>query len=111
VRHVITSGPFLIEKKARDLIIRRVFGASFQKIILLANMDILKRIGIAVVVAISLSFFMLDSWLRSFAFRTELSWWFFFLGGLLGVIITIAATMIGIWRSLQQKPREVLNRE
>lgn len=29
--------------------------------------------------------------------------------GLLGIIITIAATMIGIWRSLKQNLTEVLN--
>ena len=100
---------FSVEKKVRDLTIRRVFGASFQDIILLANMDMLKRIGFSVVVAIPLSFFLLERWLRSFAFRTDLSWWFFVLGGLLGIIITIVATLIGIWRSLQQKPTEVLN--
>ena len=69
----------------------------------------LKRISLAVVVAIPLSFFLLERWLRSFAFRTDLSWWFFALGGLLGIIITVGATLIGIWRSLQQKPTEVLN--
>ena len=100
---------FSVEKKVRDLTIRRVFGASFQTIILLANVDILKRIGIAVVVAIPLSFFLLERWLRSFAFRTDLSWKYFVLGGVLGITITIAATMIGIWRSLQQKPTEILN--
>jgi putative ABC transport system permease protein len=72
-------------------------------------MDMLKRIGLAIVVAIPLSFFLLERWLRSFAFRTDLSWWFFLLGGLLGILIAIAATMIGIWRSLQQKPTSVLN--
>jgi ABC-type antimicrobial peptide transport system permease subunit len=100
---------FSVEKKTRDLTIRRVFGASLQRIIFLANMDMLKRIGIAVVVAIPLAFFFLERWLRSFAFRTDLAWWFFVLGGALGIIITIAATMIGIWKALQQKPREVLN--
>jgi ABC-type antimicrobial peptide transport system permease subunit len=100
---------FSVEKKTRDLTIRRVFGASFQRIILLANMDMLKRIGIAVVVAIPLAFFLLERWLRSFAFRTELSWWFFLLGGALGILITVAATMIGIWKALQQKPGGVLN--
>jgi len=100
---------FSVEKKVRDLTIRRVFGASFQKIVLLANVDILKRIGISVVVAIPLSFFLLERWLRSFAFRTELTWWFFVLSGALGVLLTVAATMIGIWSSLKQKPREVLN--
>ena len=102
---------FSVEKKARDLTIRRIFGASFQTIVLLANVDILKRIGIAVVVAIPLSFFILERWLRSFAFRTDLSWWFFALGGVLGIIITISATMIGIWRSLQQKSTEIMNQE
>ncbi len=102
---------FSAEKKTRDLTIRRVFGASFQKIILLANMDMLRRIGISVIVAIPLSFFLLERWLRSFAYSTELTWWFFLLGGLLGIALTIGATMIGIWRSLQQNPTEVLNQE
>ncbi|TFH28078.1 MAG: FtsX-like permease family protein [Bacteroidia bacterium] len=100
---------FSVEKKARDLTIRRVFGASFQKIILLANLEMLRRIGVSVVMAVPLSFFLLERWLRSFAYRTELAWWFFLLGGVLGIVITIAATMIGIWRALQQKPTEVLN--
>jgi len=100
---------FSVEKKVRDLTIRRVFGASFRNIILLANMEMLKRVGFSVIVAIPLSYFFLEHWLRSFAFRTDLSWWFFVLGGLLGILITIAATFLGIWRSLQQKTIEVLN--
>jgi hypothetical protein len=100
---------FSAEKKTRDLTIRRVFGASFQNIMLLANVDMLKRIGFSVLIAIPLSFFLLERWLRSFAFRTDLSWWFFVLGGVLGILITIAATMIGIWSSLKQNPTEVLN--
>jgi ABC-type antimicrobial peptide transport system permease subunit len=100
---------FSVEKRTRDLTIRRVFGASFQRIILLTNMDMLKRIGIAIVVALPVAFYFLERWLRSFAFRTDLSWWFFALGGALGILISIAATMIGIWRSLHQKPQEVLN--
>ncbi|MEN8204229.1 MAG: FtsX-like permease family protein, partial [Bacteroidota bacterium] len=100
---------FSVEKKARDLTIRRVFGASFQNIILLANTEMLRRIGISVLVAIPLSLFVLERWLRTYAYRTDLSWWFFVLGGMIGICITISATMIGIWRSLQQKPTEVLN--
>lgn len=99
---------FSVEKKARDLTIRRVFGASFRKIVILANMEMLKRIGISVIVAIPLSIFLLERWLRSFAYQTTLSWWLFMLGGTLGIIITIMATMIGIWKSIRQKPTEIL---
>jgi putative ABC transport system permease protein len=99
---------FSVERKIRDLTIRRVFGASFNKIIQLANADMLRRIGLSVVIAIPASYFLLERWLRSFAYRTDLSWWLFFLGGLIGISITVTATMIGIWRSLQQKPTEVL---
>jgi len=100
---------FSVEKKTRDLTIRRVFGASFQTIVVLANLDMLRRTGAALVLAIPLSFFLLERWLRSFAYRMELSWWFFVLGGIFGILVTVAATMIGIWRSLQRKPTEVLN--
>jgi putative ABC transport system permease protein len=97
-----------VEKKARDLTIRRVFGAPFRKIVILANMVMLKRIGLSIIVAIPLSIFLLERWLRSFAYRTSLSWWLFMLGGTLGIIITIMATMIGIQKSLKQKPTEIL---
>jgi len=100
---------FSVEKKTRDLTIRRVFGASSRHIILLANSEMIRRIGISVIVAIPISIFVLEKWLRTFAYRTELSWWFFALGGLIGICISIAATMIGIWRSLRQEPTEVLS--
>jgi len=74
----------------------------------MANLDMLRRMGVAVVLAVPLSFFWLERWMRSFAYRTDLSWWFFLLGGIFGILITVAATMIGIWRSLQQKTTEVL---
>ncbi len=100
---------FSVEKKTRDLTIRRVFGASFRTIVLLANWDMLQRTGAALVLAIPLSFILLERWLRSFAYHMELSWWFFLLGGIFGIVVTVAATMIGIWNSLRQKPTEVLN--
>jgi len=99
---------FSIEKKARDLTIRRVFGASFSDIIILTNTEMIRRIGVSVLIAIPISIFVLEKWLRTFAYRTDLSWWFFFLGGLIGICITVAATMIGIWKSLRQEPAEVL---
>lgn len=100
---------FSVEKKTRDLTIRRVYGASSRDIILLANSEMIRRIGFSVIVAIPISIFVLEKWLRTFAYRTELSWWFFALGGLIGIGISITATMIGIWRSLRQAPTKVLN--
>jgi ABC-type antimicrobial peptide transport system permease subunit len=100
---------FSVEKKARDLTIRRVFGASFRDIILLANSEMIRRIGVSILIAVPLSLFLLERWLRSFAYRTDLSWGFFVLGGIIGIGITISATMIGIWRSLKQNSTEILN--
>lgn len=102
---------FSVEKKAKDLTIRRVFGAPIQRIILLANLEMIKRLGISIILAVPLSIFLMERWLQSFAYRTELAWWFFVLGAVLGIIITITATMIGIWRAIQQKPTEILNQE
>jgi putative ABC transport system permease protein len=100
---------YSVEKKARDLTIRRVFGASFRNIIVLANTEMIRRIGISILIAVPLSVFVLEKWLRTFAYRTDLSWWFFFLGSVVGICITVSATMIGIWRSLNRNSTEVLN--
>lgn len=99
---------FSAEKRTRDLTIRRVFGASYSSLVQLANAEMLRRIGLAVILAIPVSYLFMERWLREFAYRTGLSWWFFLLGGIIGIGITVTATMIGIWRSLKQKPTEVL---
>jgi hypothetical protein len=99
---------FSAEKRARDLTIRRVFGASYNAIVKLANMEMLRRFGISYVLAIPVSYLLLERWLREFAYRTDLSWWFFLLGGIIGIGITVLATMLGIWRSIHNKPTEIL---
>ena len=46
-------------------------------------------VGIAFVIAAPLAYLGLNSWLKDFAFKTNLSWWIFALSGLGMVFISI----------------------
>lgn len=102
---------YSVERKVRDLTIRRVFGASLGKIIQIAQIDMLRRIGFSVVMAIPVSYFLMEHWLRSFAYRIGLSWVFFVLGAIIGIGITVMSTMIGIRRSLSLRPVDILKKD
>ncbi len=100
---------FSVERKVKDLTIRRVFGASMGKIIQLAQQEMLRRIGLAIIIAIPIAYFLLNHWLRTFAYRADLGWLIFFLGGIIGIVITFLTTLMGIRSSLKKKPSEILN--
>lgn len=60
-------------EKLKEIGIRRVLGASNKSVFILMSTDFLKIIAIAILVAFPLSWWLLTSWLQSFAYRIELS--------------------------------------
>jgi putative ABC transport system permease protein len=99
---------YAAEKRTRDLAIRRVFGAPYAALIRLSNTEMLQRTGVSLLLAVPLAYLVLEHWLRSFAFRTDLNWWIFLLGAAIGTGISVLATMGGIWKSMKQDPTFIL---
>jgi putative ABC transport system permease protein len=63
-----------------------VLGASVSGIVVMLSKDFLKLVFIANVIALPLSWNLMNNWLNDYAYRTELSWWIF--------AVAFAATLI-----------------
>ncbi|MEP7141458.1 MAG: ABC transporter permease [Ferruginibacter sp.] len=65
---------FMAEQRIKEIGVRKVLGASVFNIVYLLSGNFTKLIMIAIVIAIPLSWFAINSWLNNFAFRINISW-------------------------------------
>ena len=72
---------FAAEQRTKEIGIRKVLGASLSQILTLFSVDFLKLVLLAFLIAGPLGWLAMRSWLGSFAYRVELSWWIFALAG------------------------------
>jgi putative ABC transport system permease protein len=61
-------------------------------IVKLLSKDFLKLVIIGIVIAIPITYFIMNSWLQSFAYRITIGWWIFLLSSL--IVTFIAAFTI-----------------
>jgi putative ABC transport system permease protein len=98
-------------KKIKEIGIRKVNGAKISEILALLNKDIVIWIIVAFIVATPVSWYAMNKWLNTFAYKTELSWWIFALAGLLALGIALLTVSWQSWRSATRNPVEALRYE
>lgn len=81
---------FSAEQRIKEIGVRKVLGASVTSIVALLSKDFLKLIGIAIIIASPIAWFVMNKWLQSFAYRTGISWTVF-------VITTVVALLIALF--------------
>ncbi|MBD2699249.1 ABC transporter permease [Spirosoma sp. BT702] len=89
---------FTAEQRTKEIGVRKVLGASITNIVGMLSTDFLKLVLIALLLSFPLAWWVLDKWLGSFAYQTELTWWIFGLAGLLSLAI---ATLTVSYQSIK----------
>jgi len=102
---------FTTKRRIKEIGIRKVNGANVSEILLMLNMDFVKWVIIAFVIATPIAWFVMHKWLESFAYKTELSWWIFALAGLLALVIALLTVSWQSWRAATRNPVEALRNE
>jgi putative ABC transport system permease protein len=80
---------FSTEQRTKEIGIRKVLGASVQQVLVLVTREFLLLIGIAFLIAIPFCWWLMNVWLREFAYRIHVQWWIFGLAGALSIVIAI----------------------
>lgn len=65
---------FMAEQRTKEIGVRKVLGASIFNVVYLLSRRFTGLILIAVVIAIPVAWFAIDSWLKSFAYRVNADW-------------------------------------
>jgi len=102
---------FIINKKMKELAVRKVMGASASNILILLSKNYFKLVFIAFVVASPLVYYFMSDWLSQFAYHVDLKWWYFILPGIL-ILATAFLTVSGkTYRAARCNPAEILKYE
>ena len=102
---------FSIKKRTKEIGIRKVNGATVLNILTLLNKDFIKWVLMSFLIACPIAYFVMNKWLQNYAYKTEMNWWVFVLGGALTIIIAILTVSWQSWRAARQNPVDSLKYE
>jgi len=102
---------FFINRRTKEIGIRKVNGACISEVLLMLNKDFVKWVAIAFLIATPIAYYAMLKWLQNFAYRTELSWWVFLLAGALALGVVLLTVSWQSWRAARRNPVEALRYE
>jgi len=80
---------YTIFQKTKEIGIRKVLGATANRIAVMLSGDFLKLVLFACFISVPVAWYIMNKWLQNFAYRMSLSWWMFTAAGLLVLLIAI----------------------
>jgi putative ABC transport system permease protein len=108
---LLALASFSVERRTKEIGIRKVMGSSVSQIIFMLTKDFTKWVMLANVVAWPLSYFVLTKWLKNFAFRIGIEWWIFLLAGAMSLVIAITVVSYQTIRAATANPVKALRYE
>jgi putative ABC transport system permease protein len=80
---------FNAEKRTKEIGIRKVMGASVGQISYRLTIDFLKLVGIAILIALPLGWFVMNKWLEDFSYRIDIPIWIYALAAISAILISV----------------------
>jgi len=108
---IFALAAFSMERRIKEIGIRKVNGAKVSEILVMLNMDFLKWVVIAFIIATPVVYYVMLKWLQNFAYKTNLSWWIFALSGALALGVALITVSWQSWRAATRNPVESLRYE
>lgn len=102
---------FVIEKRNKEIGIRKILGASISNIILLLTGQFGKLLGIGLFVAVPLTWYLMADWLSDFQYQTQINWLTFVYAGSLMLFIAFVTTSFQTIRAAMANPTESIKDE
>ena len=102
---------FVVERKIKEIGIRKVLGASISGIAALLSKDFLKLILLSILIATPLGWYFMNNWLKDFAYRINISWWIFLVAGTIAVVIAVLTISVQTIKAAIANPVKSLKTE
>jgi putative ABC transport system permease protein len=102
---------FTIEKRFREIGIRKVLGATIQQVLMLISKQFLKLTLIAFAIAVPLTWWLMSNWLDKYIYRITISIWLFAGVGALILLLTLLVVGLNTLRAAMSNPVKSLRSE
>jgi putative ABC transport system permease protein len=102
---------FILEKKTKEIGIRKVLGASVFSIVRMLNHELMLLVCIANTIALPIAYVMVRRWLQAFEYHIDLTLWPFVLSG--SIVLSIVAITVSLqsMRAATANPADSLRYE
>ena len=84
---------YVIRTRVKELALRKVLGASVIDLLALLSREYIRLTVAAFIVAVPVSYLLMQKWLQNFFYRIEIEWWMFAIPG--AMILSIALLTVG----------------
>jgi putative ABC transport system permease protein len=101
----------VIVRRTREIGIRKVLGASVGAIVRLLSAEFLQLVVIAAVIAFPLAWWLMNDWLKDFAYRVSIGWWIFLAAAIIAIIIAFVTIGFQAVKAAMSNPVKSLRTE
>jgi putative ABC transport system permease protein len=102
---------YTIEKRIREIGIRKVLGASVQQLLMLISKEFLWLVFIAFIIAVPLTWWLMNNWLDKYEYRINISTALFGAVGILVLLLTLVIVSLNTIRAAFANPVKSLRTE
>jgi putative ABC transport system permease protein len=102
---------FTAERRSKEIGIRKVMGSSELQIVSLISRDFSRMILTAIVIGLPLSFLLTSYWLDRFAYKIEITWWYFATSAAIVFVLTWITVGAQTIRAARVNPVDSLRSE
>ena len=102
---------YAAEQRRKEIGIRKVFGASLTRIYIMVNAQYVRLLIISLVIATPVSWWLMQQWLDTFPYKTEINPWIFIAAGGAEVILALVCVGYLALRAVSINPAVVLRDE
>ncbi len=102
---------FSIDRRSKEIGIRRIAGAKNSEILILLNKEFLVWVVVSFIIASPIAWYSVNTWMQNFEYKTELTWWVYLLAGLISFAIALITVTWQSWKAAIKNPVNALRYE
>jgi len=102
---------FMAAQRIKEVGIRKVMGATTGNIVYLFSKEFIILIAISFAIATPIAWYYMHQWLQDYAYRINISWWLFAVGGLIAIIIALVTISFQAIKAAMASPVKSLRSE